>query len=38
MRKPMDDMAKPFPYVFPQMLPRFRRCRAFAKAVFLMQW
>ena len=38
MRKPMDDMAKPFPYVFPQMPPRFRRCRAFAKAVFLMQW
>ena len=34
----MDDMAKPFPYVFPQMPPRFRRCRAFAKAVFLMQW
>lgn len=31
-------MSKPFPYVFPQMPPRFRRCCAFAKAVFLIQW
>ena len=48
MRKPTDDIAnwrlqqentsKPFPYVFPQMPPRFRRCCAFAKAVFLIQW
>ena len=48
MRKPTDDIAnwrlqqentsKPFPYVFPQMPPRFRRCCALAKAVFLIQW
>ena len=48
MKRPVDDIAywrlqqentsKPFPYVFPQMPPRFRRCRAFARAVFLMQW
>ena len=48
IRKPTDDIAnwrlqqenrsKPFPYVFPQMPPRFRRCCAFAKAVFLIQW
>ena len=48
MKRHMDDIAnwrlqqentsKPFPYVFPQMPPRFRRCCAFAKAVFLIQW
>ncbi len=48
MKRPMDNIAnwrlqqentsKPFPYVFPQMPPRFRRCCAFAKAVFLIQW
>ena len=48
MKRPMDDItnwrlqqentSKPFPYVFPQMPPRFRRCCAFAKAVFLIQW
>ena len=48
MKRPTDDIAnwrlqqentsKPFPYVFPQMPPRFRRCCAFAKAVFLIQW
>ena len=49
MKKPTDDTAnwrlqqenntsKPYPYVFPQMPPRFRRCCAFMKAVFLIQW
>lgn len=48
MKRHMDDIAnwrlqqentsKPFSYVFPQMPPRFRRCCAFAKAVFLIQW
>lgn len=33
-----ENISKPFPYVFPQMPPRFRRCCAFAKAVFLIQW
>lgn len=33
-----ENTSKPFPYVFPQMPPRFRRCCAFAKAVFLIQW
>ena len=47
MKRPTDDIAnwrlqqenisKPFPYVFPQMPPRFRRCCAFARAVFLLQ-
>ena len=48
MRKNRDDIAnwrlqqenksKPFPYVFPQMPPRFWRCCAFAKAVLLIRW
>lgn len=48
MKRPTDDIAnwrlqqentsKPFSYVFPQMPPRFRRCCAFAKVVFLIQW
>lgn len=33
-----ENLAKPFPYVFPQMPPRFRRCCVFAKAMFLTQW
>ena len=33
-----ENMSKPFPYVFPQMPPRFRRCCAFMKTVCLMQW
>ncbi len=48
MKRPRDDIAnwrlqqenksKPFPYVFPQMPLRFRKCCAFARAVFLIQW
>ena len=37
-RLQQENTSKPFPYVFPQMPPRFRRCCAFAKAVFLIQW
>jgi len=33
-----ENISKPFSYVFPQMPPRFRRCCAFAKVVFLIQW
>lgn len=48
MKRPTDDMAdwrlqqenktKPFPYVFPQMPPRFRRCRRFIQTLFLVEW
>lgn len=37
-RLQQENTSKPFPYVFPEMPPRFRRCCAFAKAVFLAQW
>ena len=33
-----ENTSEPFPYIFPQMPPRFRRCCAFAKTVFLIQW
>ena len=33
-----ENMSKPSPYVFPQMPPQFRRCCAFMKTVFLIQW
>lgn len=36
-RLQQENTSKPFSYVFPQMPPRFRRCCAFAKAVFLIQ-
>ena len=48
MKKETDDiarwrlqhknMSKSFPYVFPKMPPRFRRCCAFMRTVFLIQW
>ena len=37
-RLQQENTSKPFPYVFPQMPPRFRRCCAFARAVSLIQW
>ncbi len=37
-RLQQENTSKPFPYVFPQMPLRFRRCCAFAKAAFLIQW
>ncbi len=47
MKRPIDDIAnwqlqqentsKPFPYIFPQMPPRFQRWCVFAKVVFLIQ-
>ena len=33
-----ENMSKPFPYVFPQMPPRFRRYYGFTKVLFLMEW
>ena len=37
-RLQQENMSKPFPYVFPQMPPRFRWCRRFAQALFLIEW
>ena len=37
-RLQQENLSKPFLYVFPQMSPRFRRCCAFARTVFLIQW
>ena len=37
-RLQQENMSKPFPYVFPQMPLRFRRCCTFMKTVFLIQW
>lgn len=33
-----ENQAKPFPYVFPQMPPRFRLCCGFARGLFLLEW
>ncbi len=38
MKRPEDDIASPFPYVFPQMPPRFRRCRFLIQTLFWMEW
>lgn len=32
-----DHLKEPFPYVFPDLPPRFRRLRALSRGVFLMQ-
>lgn len=37
-RLQQENLSKPFPYAFPQMPPRFRRCRAFTRALFLLEW
>ena len=37
-RLQQENMSKLFPYVFPQMPPRFQRCCVFMKTVFLIQW
>ena len=37
-RLQQENMSKPFPYVFPQMPPRFRRCRRFIRTLFLIEW
>lgn len=37
-RLQQKNNAEPFPYVFSRMPPRFRRCRAFAKALLLLEW
>lgn len=33
-----ENLAEPFPCVYPRMPPRFRRCRAFARGAFLLEW
>ena len=33
-----ENMTKPFPCVFPQMPPRFRRCRRFIQTLLLIEW
>lgn len=33
-----ENLAKPSPYVYPQMPPRFRRCRVFMRTLFLLEW
>jgi len=37
-RLQQENTSKHFPYVFPQMPPRFRRCRRFAQTLFLIEW
>ena len=37
-RLQQENLSKPFPYVFPQMPPRFRRCRRIVRALFLIEW
>lgn len=37
-RLQQENMARPFSYVFPQIPPRFRRCRALASALLLLEW
>lgn len=36
-RLQQENLSKPFPYVFPQMPSRFRRCRRFVRALFLIE-
>lgn len=33
-----ENQASPFPYVYPDMPPRFRRSRRFTRALFLLEW
>jgi len=37
-RQQQKNQAAPFSYIYPQMLPRFRWCRRFAQALFLLEW
>lgn len=37
-RLQQENISNPFPYVFPQMPPRFRWCRCFTQALFVVQW
>ena len=33
-----ENLARPFPYVYPQMPPRLRRCCAFTRTLLLLEW
>ena len=37
-RSQKENQASPFPYVYPDMPPRFRRCRRFTRMLFLLEW
>lgn len=37
-RLQQENTAKPFPYVFPQMPPRFRRYHRLTQTLFLIEW
>ena len=37
-RQQQNNRAAPFSYIYPQMPPRFRWCRRFAQALFLIEW
>ena len=37
-RRQQENQATPFPYVYPQMPPRFRRCYRFTRTLFLIEW
>ena len=37
-RLQQENMSKPFPYVFPQIPPRFRLYRSLMQTLFLMEW
>ena len=37
-RRQQENQANPFPYVYPQMPPRFRRCYRFSRTLFLIEW
>lgn len=37
-REQQENASKTFPYVYPQMPPRFQRCCRWFKALFLLEW
>lgn len=37
-RSQKENQVSPFPHVYPDMPPRFRRCRRFTQALFLLEW
>lgn len=37
-RELRENETKPFPYVYPQMAPRFRYCCIWLRALFLLEW
>ena len=37
-RSRKENQVSPFPHVYPDMPPRFRRCRRFTRTLFLLEW